>query len=1293
MISILTKKNIDKYQRMFAVFLVIFGLLFSVTTRQVRADIIGPLTAGTSSGTNWTTPGNTAASDDAYAIYNSTTQDDLILTNFGFSIPAGSTINGISVEREGNGSANPPAGRRYRMGLTKDATNLAGVRKADLNLPKNTDDTVTIGGASDLWGSSWSAEDINSSNFGVLISDNNTSADTLNFDLIRVTVDYTVSPEFEQSSYRWFENSDSTDVGSALSSQDTSATAPDQGTPFRLRQLIHVSTSTLALPSWSTSTIDIAGTTGQYTSIDAVDANTIFISYYDATNNDLKFATSTDGGSIWATSAIDTTGTVGQYTSLSAVDANTIYISYYDATNGDLKFATSTDGGSTWATSAIDTTGTGGQYTSLSAVDANTIYISYYDATNGDLKFATSTDGGSTWSTSAIDTTGTVGQYTSLSAVDANTIYISYYDATNGDLKFTASTDGGSTWTTSAIDTAGTVGQYTSIDAVDSNTIYISYYDTSAGNLDLKFAESTDGGNNWSLSVVDSTDNVGQYTSLDAVDANTIFISYYDLTVANQDLKFATSTDGGSTWTTSTIDTTDNVGQYSSIHALDANTLFISYYDVTNNDLKFARSNNGGNTWSISTLDNEGTIGQYTSLDALDTNSAFISYQDTTNGDLKLAELMATEFKLQFAERSGTCDTGFVGETYSDILASSGAIRFYDNTIPLDEDALTATSTDPTHGADTIVNQTYEEANTFTNSEATIPAGQDGKWDFALVDNSAPGSVTYCFRVVESDGALLDTYTVIPEIITQVRPTISSAANQVFEVGAAASTISQITVTDDASSATITATNDLRIAIATSTIDMAWDTSDTTASFGGTASSKVSNPVSYEGGGSVLVISVDTDFSAGDILTISDLAFTNFNTATSAGSVLNIFKDGPGDQTIDDTDDKTIALKGTLTLANHDAGQESNKFNISPSQISEAELFSFKLAPAEENMSISNLVISLSEVIGFNSSHITNATLVVDYDANGDVDAGEDTVGGTGSPSISGGAGTIIFSTSFTATTTRNYILRADVSSIHHNDEMTFDIDPTDLTASGITSLETIVPTGFVLHVRHLKPSGGGGGSVGGAPPAGAGTQTGGGGGGGVTIGSESGFNAPSTLGATFNQWTNPTDAYISDNVRSFETTTWDRQDYGTFGFSIPSGNSIDGISVKLDAQGSTAAGSIGIELSWNGGTGTTTSSKTTGTLTTQDVIYTLGGSTDAWGRTWSPSEFNDGNFELRVLALPSGNTIRLDAIQVKVHHTASGGGGGGGGGDVRLPQKRVLASIFEALQKVSEWLLLSSAE
>lgn len=129
-------------------------------------------------------------------------------------------------------------------------------------------------------------------------------------------------------------------------------------------------------------------------------------------------------------------------------------------------------------------------------------------------------------------------------------------------------------------------------------------------------------------------------------------------------------------------------------------------------------------------------------------------------------EINGAGLKLQYALRSGSCDTGFSGESYSDISTSSGAIRYYDNVSPSDADALTPNANDPTHGADTVVAQSYQEANNFTNNISSITTGEDGLWDLALVDFSATASASYCFRVVRATGAQLEGYSVVPEITT-----------------------------------------------------------------------------------------------------------------------------------------------------------------------------------------------------------------------------------------------------------------------------------------------------------------------------------------------------------------------------------------------------------------------------------------------------------------------------------------------------------------------------------------------
>jgi hypothetical protein len=125
-------------------------------------------------------------------------------------------------------------------------------------------------------------------------------------------------------------------------------------------------------------------------------------------------------------------------------------------------------------------------------------------------------------------------------------------------------------------------------------------------------------------------------------------------------------------------------------------------------------------------------------------------------------------FKLQFVDKgAGTCasPSGGTPAAYTDVTAST-AIAFNDNASVADGVVLTANAGDPTDGGRTIVNQTYKESNPFLATQSSILSGQDGKWDFSLIDDAAPDATTYCFRVVYNSGSALEAIAVYPEITT-----------------------------------------------------------------------------------------------------------------------------------------------------------------------------------------------------------------------------------------------------------------------------------------------------------------------------------------------------------------------------------------------------------------------------------------------------------------------------------------------------------------------------------------------
>lgn len=126
-------------------------------------------------------------------------------------------------------------------------------------------------------------------------------------------------------------------------------------------------------------------------------------------------------------------------------------------------------------------------------------------------------------------------------------------------------------------------------------------------------------------------------------------------------------------------------------------------------------------------------------------------------------------FYLQFANKGNGADCSSPQFLYTTITTST-AIAYKTNSLVQDGSLLTPTSTDPTDGGRVVVEQTYQSAGNFTVT-STIPTGEDGNWDFSLIDNGSPGSTDYCFQAVLASGTTpLYAYAVYPEVITATSP-------------------------------------------------------------------------------------------------------------------------------------------------------------------------------------------------------------------------------------------------------------------------------------------------------------------------------------------------------------------------------------------------------------------------------------------------------------------------------------------------------------------------------------------
>src|SRR3954469_15212850 len=140
--------------------------------------------------------------------------------------------------------------------------------------------------------------------------------------------------------------------------------------------------------------------------------------------------------------------------------------------------------------------------------------------------------------------------------------------------------------------------------------------------------------------------------------------------------------------------------------------------------------------------------------------------------------------------------------------------------------------------------------------------------------------------------------------------TISSAANQLFHVNDASTTISAITVTD-VGGGNIKANRDIRL-ITPAGFNMTWDATVATATLGGTAAGRCSAAVTYSAGNLTVTINVNSAFQAGEYVVISNLKFTNFTAAAAVNRLAVVLKNNPG---VNGTDPKNIQIDPYYNVA------------------------------------------------------------------------------------------------------------------------------------------------------------------------------------------------------------------------------------------------------------------------------------------------------------------------------------------------------------------------------------------
>jgi MSHA biogenesis protein MshQ len=177
--------------------------IFLYTPVQAATQSANPASCASVTGIGsvaWSNSGNALSSNNAHASasVNATITNYLTCTGYGFSIPTGSRIDGITVDverksdRTSNGGSNDAAMRIVKGGTIGTAD------RSSATVYTIADTSEAHGGATDLWGVTWTAADINATNFGAAFAATKPSSNgpthTITVDLIAITVTYTPPP-------------------------------------------------------------------------------------------------------------------------------------------------------------------------------------------------------------------------------------------------------------------------------------------------------------------------------------------------------------------------------------------------------------------------------------------------------------------------------------------------------------------------------------------------------------------------------------------------------------------------------------------------------------------------------------------------------------------------------------------------------------------------------------------------------------------------------------------------------------------------------------------------------------------------------------------------------------------------------------------------------------------------------------------------------------------------------------------------------------------------------------------
>jgi hypothetical protein len=329
-----------------------------------------------------------------------------------------------------------------------------------------------------------------------------------------------------------------------------------------LLALLSVCASTQAQVAFSTPANISNNTNSSLTPQVAVDATgNIYAVWEDdtASNSNILFSRSTNGGAIFSTPQNISKSSRSSFNPLIAVDAqgavNVVWVSNAPG-NNDIFFSRSTDGGSTFSAPLNLSNDPADSLSPQLAVDAagNINIVWESDDIKFGVLFSHSTDGGATFSTPLDLATNTGGSFAAqLALASDGSINVVWEDDTNSgsSISYSRSSDNGATFSAPKnLSSANSFGSQIAVDA--SGNIFVIWADSTPGNLDIFFSRSIDQGATFSTPKnLSNTPSTSLHAHIAVAATSGVYVVWEENIAAdsnNKDLFFARSSDSGGTF-------------------------------------------------------------------------------------------------------------------------------------------------------------------------------------------------------------------------------------------------------------------------------------------------------------------------------------------------------------------------------------------------------------------------------------------------------------------------------------------------------------------------------------------------------------------------------------------------------------------------------------------------------------------------------------------------------------------------------------------------------------------------